>query len=247
MDFARQLMPAPIFNQVIRLAGIRMAWMKSHVCPCTMSTDQPGSPNSSCNTCHGRGRWWEDPIGPFTLLRTFMHSTEASDEPGVVMDPQFGQQLHAEPTITIPADVQPLWDEASEFDAYMELDTLQRFETTLLVGENTVLPYQQNLVVQTVTRYDSDAQRIQLLTAGQWNNDRGKITLYGFPDGTAFSVMYKANPIYIAWRRAGGNVHARPFGAGTDALPKRFRAMLLDEWTRSRNQFGDSASPQALG
>ena len=47
--------------------------------------------------------------------------------------------------------------------------------------------------------------------------------------------------------RAGGLAHNRPFGDGTP-LPKRYRGMLLDIWTRARNNgaLGQSASPQTL-
>ena len=245
-DFARQLMPAPLLNAAIRNSGVRLAWMKSHVCPCTMSSDAPGSPNPSCNTCHGRGRYWDPPTAPFVGLRTFMHTSEAADEPGATMDSRIGQQLHAEPTITIPSDATPVWSEASEFDAYQEVDSLIRFETAFVVGQNTVLPYQQNLVVQSVTAYDPVAQKALSVGSGAYTVTNGQVSLIGYPNGTAFTVMYKANPIWVAWRRAGAMPHTRPFGAGTDALPTRFRAMMLDVWLRARNPFGASASPNAL-
>lgn len=245
-SFAGQLMPPPLFNALIRSHGIRMTWMKSHVCPCTMSSDSPGSPNPTCNTCHGRGRYWDQPQGPFVLLRTFMHSTEAADEPGATMDAVRGQELHAEPTITIPSDVLPVWSEASEFDAYVEVDTMMRFETAFVTGGNTVLPYQQNVDVESVTAYDTTAQDVVALSESQWTNNDGQISLIGFANGTAFTVSYKANPVYIAWRRSGANAHMRLFGAGTAALPVRFRAQWLDAWIRARNPGGQSASPAAI-
>lgn len=244
--FASQFMPPPLFNRLIATHGIRMTWMKSHVCPCTMSNDSPGSPNPLCLTCHGRGRYWEDPQGPFTLLRTFMHSTEAADEPGAIMDAVRGQEIHAEPTITIPSDVSPVWQEAGEFDAYVEIDTMMPFETAFVVGGDTILPYQQNLSIESVTAYNTSANQIMPLSSSNWTNTDGNITLIGFPVGTAFTVAYKANPVYIAWRRSGANPHVRLFGAGTAALPTRFRGQWLDAWIRARNQSNQSVSPAAI-
>jgi hypothetical protein len=175
-----------------------------------------------------------------------MHTSEAADEPGVVMDPRVGQVLHAEPTISIGSDMQPIWDDASEYDAFVELDTLQRFETAMLVGRDTIIPYQQNLTVLSVSIYDTTLRKAVVVDPTGWTNTNGQITLLGAPDGTSFTVAYKANPVYVAWRRAGGNIHARPFGQGTDALPRRFRCMLLDLWTRARNQQGVSTSPQSV-
>lgn len=246
-SFARQMMPAPLLNASIRAAGTRMQWMKSHECPCTMASELGGSPLPNCNTCHGRGRYWDPPGHIVTLLRTFMHTSEAADEPGVLMDPRAGVTAHAEPTITIPSDVMPEWAEASDYDAFVEIDTHTRFETAMQVGGITIIPYQQALEVLSVTVFDQSTLRAVLIPSTSYRVDSGQVTLIGYPEGTAFTVSYKANPVWIAWRRAGALPHTRMFGAGTDALPTRFRAQLLDIWTRSRNQFGQSASPQAIG
>ena len=239
-------MPAPLLNASIRMAGTRLAWMKSHVCPCTLASDTGGSPKPDCNTCHGRGRWWEPPNRPFVGLRTFMHTSEAADEPGVVMDNRMGQVAHAEPTITIGSDVCPEWSEASEFDGYVEIDTHMRFETAMQVGGDTIIPYQQGLEVLSVTAYDPTNLKVVPVPSSGYSVENGQVTLNGFPPGTAFTVAYKASPVWIAWRRAGALPHTRIFGGGTDPLPTRFRAVLLDIWTRSRNQYGASASPQAV-
>lgn len=175
-----------------------------------------------------------------------MHSTEASDEPGITMDNKLGQELHAEPTITIPSDIQPVFSEASEFDAFVEIDTLMRFETAFVVedeGLSSVLPYQHGLVLESVTAYDAVNQVILPISSGSYTVNDGTVSLIGYPVGTAFTVQYKANPVYIAWRRAGGMPHYRPFGAGTDQLPVRLRAQWLDMWLRARNPGSQSASP----
>lgn len=245
-SFARQLMPAPLLNASIRMAGTRLAWMKSHVCPCTFASDTGGSPRPDCNTCHGRGRWWEPPARTFIGLRTFMHTSEAADEPGVVTDNRLGQVAQAEPTITIPSDVLPEWSEASEFDGYVEIDTHIRFETAMQVGGNTILPYQQNLEVLSVAAYDTANLRVVPVQPSGYTVNNGEVTLNGYPQGTPYTVTYKASPVWIAFRRAGALPHTRIFGGGTDPLPTRFRAVLLDVWTRARNQNGGSASPQAI-
>lgn len=175
-----------------------------------------------------------------------MHTSEAADEPGITMDPRIGQILHAEPTITIPSDITPVWAVASEFDAYQELDALDRYDTTLIAGGNTILPYQMGLQVNAVTVYDVASQTAIPISTAQYTVTNGQVDLIGYPNGTSFTVTYFANPVWVAWRRAGGRPHDRPFGAGTDALPKRFRCMALDVWLRARNQSGISVSPNAL-
>jgi hypothetical protein len=176
-----------------------------------------------------------------------MHTSEAADEPGVVMDPRVGTVTQAEPTITIPSDVLPQWSEASEFDGFVEIDTHTRFETAMQIGGDTILPYQQNLQVLSVTAYDDANRKIVPVAASGYTVDNGQVTLLGFAPGTAYTVAYKASPVWIAFRRAGALPHTRMFGGGTDPLPTRFRAVLLDVWTRARNQYGGSASPQAIG
>ena len=85
-NFGMQLMPARLTNATIRNNGLRLQWLQSHACPCTYSTGLIGSPLPSCNTCHGRGRYWDPPqrCGEFIGLITFMHTGDAPDEPGVV-------------------------------------------------------------------------------------------------------------------------------------------------------------------
>ena len=175
-----------------------------------------------------------------------MHTSEAADEPGVISDPRVGMVANAEPTITIPSDINPEWSDASELDGYVEIDTHMRFESSMQVGGDTVLPYQQRLEVISVTAYDSTALRIVPVPSNGYTVQNGQVTLLGYPSGTAYVVAYKASPVWIAFRRAGALPHTRMFGGGTDPLPTRFRAVLLDIWTRARNQYGQSASPQAI-
>lgn len=248
-NFGRHLMPADLSNAMLRNNGIRMAWMANHACPCTFSTEIPGSADPACNTCHGRGRYWDAPTDANTFVggRSFMHTSEAADEPGVTTDPAVGQIMHAEPTITIPSDIHPAWDLATEYDAFVEPDSINRFNTVLQVGNSPVLPYQQQFTLLNVTAYDSANKVIIPLTADSYAVSGAAVTLIGFPEGTPYAVEYNASPVWIIWRRSGGMAHNRPFGDGTP-LPKRFRGMLLDIWTRARNNgfAGQSASPQAM-
>lgn len=248
-NFGRQLMPPELSNAMLRNNGLRLQWLPSHACPCTYSTAIPGSADPSCNTCHGRGRYWDPPqaSGNFIGLITFMHTSEAADEPGVTNDPTYGQVMHAEPTITVPSDVHPVWDLASEYDAYVEVDAINRFGAVLTVGASPVLPYQQNLQILSVTTYDSDAKVIVPVPAGGYVVSGSAVLLDGYPPGTPYTVEFNASPVWIAFRRAGGLSHSRPFGDGV-ALPKRYRAMQLDIWARARNNgaFHQSASPQGL-
>ena len=114
-----------------------------------------------------------------------------------------------------------------------------------MVGGNNILPYQQNLVLESVVTYDQAAQSIVTVPQGAYLNTDGMITVPDAKPGTAFTVSYKASPVYIAWRRSGAISHFRMFGGGTDALPIRMRAQWLDQWLRARNQAGQSASPFA--
>lgn len=248
-NFGRQLMPPALSNAMLRNNGIRMQWLPSHACPCTYSTEVVGSPDPACNTCHGRGRYWDQPqpSGNFLGGLSFMHTSEAADEPGVTTDPTYGQVMHAEPTITVPSDIHPVWDLASEYDAFVEVDAVNRFGTVLTVGNSPVVPYQQGFTLLMVTTYDSDNKTIVPLASGSYVVSGAAVMLVGYPEGTPYTVEYNASPVWIAFRRAGGLAHNRPFGDGV-ALPKRYRGMLLDIWTRARNNgaLGQSASPQAI-
>lgn len=247
------LMPETALDGMIRNLGVRLGWMKSHNCACTLGGQIPGSPNPNCNTCHGRGVYWDRWTQPFTGLITFMHTSSAPDEPGAAMDKATGQSQFADPTLTIPYKgpgiEHTIWRDASEFDAYVELDATTRYSSVMMVGESPYLPYQQELDIQSVAVYDPVKQITSLLPPTAYTINGGAVTLDGsFPDGTGYTVEYYASPVYVAFRRAGGMPHVRPFGAGTGQVPRRFRIVALDLWTRARqNGFaGRATSPQAL-
>jgi len=253
-SFPNMLMPESALDGMIRnVGGVRLGWMRSHQCGCTLGADIPGSPNPNCNTCHGRGVFWENWTEPFVGLITYMHTSSAPDEPGAFVDKFTGQSQYADPTLTIPfrgpGIEAHIWRNASEFDAYVELDATSRYTAALMVGDTSILPYQQQLDVQNVYVYDPVAQRTYLLGPNEYFVTGSSVTLDpSFPAGTGYTVEYMACPVYIAYRRAGGLPHTRPFGGGTGQIPRRFRIVALDIWSRARKDgFGGLAvTAQAL-
>ncbi len=236
-SLSAQLMPERMLDGLIQATGVNLGWMQSHVCACTYGYSIPGSPDPNCNTCNGRGFFWNpwDTSTKFRGLITFMHTATAPDEPGVEMDSKTGQYFKAEPTLTIPYSQQNVWLTASEMDAYVELDATSRYSSVLVTGQNTILPYQQNLQVLDVYTYNPATQMTTLAASGTYVVSGATVTIPGSPDGTAYTVEYMAAPVYIAWRSAGGLAHSRPFAGGTGQIPKRFRLVTLDVWLRGRN------------
>lgn len=236
------LMPGSAFDVFMRGAGIRFGWMKSHTCPCTMADGISGSPDPACQTCVGRGIYWDTPV-QFTGFVTYMHTSSAPDEPGVHRDTTEGLVQRAEPTLTIPfqgaGGEHAVWENASTFDAYVEYDAPTRFNTVLVSGGQTVLPYQNSVQVTGVSIYDRVTKTSVPIVASDYTVQNGSVILSpDYPPETAYTVEYFALPVYVAYRDAGGLVHARPFGGSQGTIPKRFRIMTLDLWTRA-TQAGD--------
>ncbi|MHB1955099.1 MAG: hypothetical protein ACYCOU_15285 [Sulfobacillus sp.] len=249
------VMPGAPFDAMINQYGIRLMWMKSHDCPCVYGGSIPGSPDSGCQQCHGRGVYWDAGVGPFMGLITYsqMVGARSIDDPGATMDETYGVIQRADPILTIPATPTspngPIWTQASMYDAYVELDAVTRFTTTLEVGGFTALPYQQSAAVAVsgaVTVYDAVSKTVVVVPASDYTFANGSVTLTGYPQGTAYTVEYTAAPVYVAWKKAGSTPHTRPFGAGVPSLPKRFQLQLLDLWTRARAAGSASTSPQAI-
>lgn len=257
-------MPEPRLDGLINNYGLRLGWMRNHTCPCTMGAEYPGSPDPGCNTCLGRGIYWEQPVA-FSGLMTYMHTSSAPDEPGFHTDPVVGQVSRAEPTLTIPAlPGSTIWQNASAFDAYIEYDATARFNTALVVGQNTALPYPFGVEILGVTAWNPATKTtysvpiVDILTEGGFPllTESGSpllreptylvngttVTLPGFEDGIAYVVEYTAQPVFIAYRSAGGSPHTRPFGLGGTLIPRRFHIQTLDIWFRSR-ETGDPAFP----
>ncbi len=204
-----------------------------------------GSADPTCTTCHGRGIYWDRPGTEFVGLLTFIHAVTSGDEQGVVMSPTEGVVNHGEPLISIPANAPGgIWEYAALEDAYVELDSIIRWRTTLKVGVQTQLPYQNNLSVASsgaVTLYNQSTKSSEIVNS--YSVSGGSVILSGYPKGTPYTVEYLASPVYIAWRKSGGMPHVRPFGSGIVNLPKRFKLVQLDLWLRTK--FG-GVSPNSL-
>ena len=127
-----------------------------------------------------------------------------------------------------------MWANASLLDQFAQLDMHNRFETVLQVGSTTVLPYQHGLDILSVTTYDGARSIIVPLGPENYRVSDGRVELIDFPNGTPYTVSYRASPAWVAWSPAGALPHARPFGAGTVELPVRFKLQWLDLWLRRR-------------
>lgn len=225
------------FDQLIYTNGVRLWWMKNHNCPCTYGGPTPGSPDPSCETCKGRGVYWDDPVGPIIGLITFIHTSPTPDEPGAIMNEDEGLAMNGEPALTIGySTASGIWDEAGLFDQFVEYDTTSRMQINLIKGSQETIVYANNLYVPAsgaVTLYDAVNKRV--ITNASYTVSGVQVLLSsGYPDGTPFTVSFYAAPSYVAYRQAGAPAHIRPFGAGLKE-PRRYRLQLLDYWLRQRN------------
>ena len=252
------MLPHQAFDSLIGKAGSRLVWQKSHTCPCVFSSagqdglPVPGSPEPGCETCFGIGTYWDSPSNPFTALVTFTHMSPTPDEPGVVMDTRFGQITSSEPAITIPyADPNgnPIaaWGGCSTDDLLLEIDADARYGAYLVVGGNTVIPFQVNTTIAAsgaVTVYNPATRLVE--TPNTYTVNGPTVTLTGYPPGTTYQVEFKAAAMYVIFRPAGGLPHVRPFGAGTQTEPRKFRGQTLDIWTRAKRVTNSASSKACL-
>lgn len=243
------VLPEGPFDALIENYGLSFLWVQAHQCPCVNSGEIIGSADPSCGTCKGVGVYWDHPVGPWMGLLTFMHMSPSPDEQGVATDASFGMMMHGEPTLTIPYSAASgvVWENASVYDAFVEQNALARYSAQLVVGGVMAVPYQQGLAIEptgAVTVWDPVA-KVATPVVGYTVNG-GTVTLPPqYPTGTAYNVEFQANPVYIAYRKAGGMPHVRPFGGGQVNLPRRFRVQPLDLWTRARQGYPDGTTPQA--
>jgi hypothetical protein len=169
-----------------------------------------------------------------------MHTSSAPDEPGGLIDPTEGLVFHAEPTLTIPYQGEGgenvVWNGASTYDAYAQLDAPTRYNSTLVVGQKTALPYQFGVNVDSVAAYNPITRKAENVPPSDYAvGISGTVILNSsYAVGTAYTVEYEVLPVFIAFRRAGGLPHTRPFAGQIGFLPKRFRIVLLDLWSRAR-------------
>jgi hypothetical protein len=224
-------------NQLVTKYGLRLQWMKSHGCPCVYGGNTPGSPDSGCLSCNGKGVIWDQPSSVFVSLLSYSGMVPSSHEPGMRELTDAGQVLAANPLLTIPytKDTEEVWSNATMFDAFVVVDSVIRFYSNLTVGERTAVPYQQSLSFPTsgaVSIWNVQTKRRQFVP---YTIDGPNVLIPGYPDGTSYMVEYYASPVMVAYERSGGLPHVRPFGAGRIRFPRRFHLKLLDLWTRSAN------------
>lgn len=247
------VLPAEPFEKMIDKYGVRLYWMRSHSCACVYGNlNSPGAPDPGCNTCQGVGFYWESPIGPFSAMITFMHMAPTPDESGEGMNMKWGELQHGDPTLTITNSSSGIsstvYANASQWDAYIQLDSVARFTVGLQVSGVEAVPYQQGLTIAAtgaVTVYDTSAKRV-VTVSGYVVSGARVIMPSGYVPDTGYMVEFTANPVWIAFRKAGGLPHNRPFGNGAVDVPKRFRLQPLDAWTRARTSYPNSTSPQSL-
>lgn len=251
----QSVLPAGAFNALLQRYGVRLTWLKSHLCPCTGGGSDPsggyvvaGSPDPACPQCRGFGTYWDAPVGPFTGLLTYFASAPSPIEPGIRVDDKFGQHIETEPVVTIPyaaptnqdggaaaTALAGVWQQAGLLDMFCEVDAVTRYNTLLYQGKNQVLPFQQNLSVATagaVTVRDPATRAVQQVVGYQVQGAQVTLPNGLYPDGTAYAVEFEAAPIFVAHRAAGALPHSRPFGNGVTQLPRRFHIQTLDYWTR---------------
>jgi hypothetical protein len=237
-------MPREGFEKLLGQVGIRLAWKKSHACPCTWGGSLPGSPGHACQTCGGRGIYWDAASASFMGLLVWQSSSLANNDLGTLEDQALGMMQRGDPSLTIPYNAGPsgiIWQNASVFDAYVEVDSFERYTADLVVGGVTAVPYQEGLTIAAsgaVSYYDTTT-RLCTPVSGYTVSGANVILPNTFPLDTSYVVEFTANPVFIAFRRAGSMPRVRPFGAGIDALPRRFQVQTLDVWSRARISPGD--------
>ena len=231
-------LPYQAFDLMIAQNAIRLSWLKGHSCICIYNTTQPGTADPQCQTCRGRGFYWDAPSAIFAGLITFIHMSPSPDEPGNIMNTKVGLIQTSEPAITIPysqAGGVP-WTEASLGDLFVEIDATYRFNAQLQVGGLTTIPYQQNLSIPAtgaVTIYDNSNHVVDVVS-GYTVSGASVALPSGYAAGTNYMVEFTAAPAYVAYRSAGSTPHVRPIGQLTE--PRRMRLQNLDLWLRARNQ-----------
>lgn len=272
------MLPPDDFNAFLSQIGQRVAWMRSHSCPCVWTQSgalngrlsTAGSPQKGCRTCLGLGIYWDSPGLPFAAGMSFRHLSPSPDEPGVMTEERLGLAQLSEPALTIPY-VNPfldpgdprqptgVWCSGSVNDIFCAVDMLARYNAVLQLGAQENLPLQQNLTVApsgavflwdpaSASVYASDDYVVSGATvtlgnqplrdsAGNIVYDSAGNPIVGsnpFPLGTSYMVEFQASALFVAFRRAGGLPHVRPFGGGQVNLPRAFRVQALDFWTRQR-------------
>ena len=77
------VLPGTPFDVLLGQYGVNLLWLQSNQCACVYGGDMPGSPDPDCTSCHGRGVYWNPPVGPFQGLITYATMAPGDREPGV--------------------------------------------------------------------------------------------------------------------------------------------------------------------
>lgn len=231
--------PPRAFDNLISWAGIQVLWMKGHACPCVGDTGASNPTTSAyqqCPVCFGRGVYWDPPAGPFTILLTFITWMGRNVDIGQIQQPDYGLLHEGTPIITIPETAGILWQQASEYDAYVETQSSMRFNTVLRVNESTVLPawHFSGLEIAPTGAVVVEDPNTSIPTSGVAYTTSGlNVILTGsYPNGTAYTVEYTSSPVFIAFQRFGGLPHVRPFQGLS--YPRRFKVQILDLFFRDK-------------
>jgi len=231
--------PGTNFDIIIARYGVSMAWLQSHQCACVGSNGvdengiytPEGTPSPTCATCAGRGTYYDDPQGPYTVLMSHLNVANGQ-VPGFHNNEQYGGIVNADPILTIPSNLSPVWENASMMDAFIEYNNDMRFESVLNVGQNEILPYRYNVGFISASVYDSQTQRTIPVPSGNVVASGANVVLSGYAVGTPYVVSYTAWPIYIAYAKHGGSPQVRPLIQGR-GYPRRFVVQLLDLYQRN--------------
>lgn len=232
--------PEAVFDAQFQNLGLNLGWMRSHTCPCAAAS---GNPDPECQSCYGRGIYWEDPKA-FLGYYVYMHTGAAPEEPGASVNARTGLTQAAEPVLSIPKNgslsENEVWTYAALFDAYVELDATTRYSDLFSTSDSRpmALTNPVGATILGVTRYDLDSKKVATVPLDEVTVANGVISLDSSLEGMGVSVDYTALPTHIAYNKTGGLIHNRPFAQGRDGLPKRFHIQALDVFLRSSTGSG---------
>lgn len=223
------------FDTAINELGVNVLWRKGHSCPCK---SENGTPQRECQTCQGRGWYWDAAVGPNTMLITYSTGAGAGGsprEPGEEVDPRWGLILKAQPILSIPTTLTTIWQDASMSDLFVEYDNTVRLQALLTKGHTETLPYTEIVSIESVRYYDVTTKASVDLTSGTDYTVSGDqvVLSSSFPDFTAYVVEYLARQSYVAYDEAGALPHVRPFTQGL-SYPRRFMLQVPDLWLRGQ-------------
>lgn len=227
------VLPSAPFEGLINAYGVDLIWKKNHACPCVWGGQQQGSPDPACETCQGRGYYWDTPSSVFRGLITFIHMSPTPDEPGSQMDTKYGLLNNGDPALTVTNKTPLVWKEASEFDQFVEVNSISRFNSKLVVGQRTQLVYTESLTVASagaVSVYNAETRQVEFPSS--YTVTGSNVVLTGYPPLTPYIVEFIAATTYVSFRIAGSLPHVRPFGNVSE--PRRFRLKALDLWLREQ-------------